>query len=346
LEVDSEHHKPLVVSSLISIIKNIWPEGWGPRSEFLLSNAVYALLAQRRAGTLISVQKLLTDQRYRKQLAARVSDPAVTAFFDLYDHQWEPRFREEAIAPLLTKVNKFVTSPLLRTMLGQPQSSFNFRTLMDQGHILLCDLSKGNLGADVTSLLGSLVVTKLSLAALARQDTPEEQRKPHYLYVDEVQNFVYGVDLPTILSEARKYHLALTIVTQTLSQLTEASRAAVFGNCGTIASFRISGDDAATLEREFANQLPARELQTLADYEIYLSTLINGSPAGPFPLRTFPPRPKTGLETTPERIIRASTLRYGRPRALVEAKLKAFLTPSPSPPKNSKSKPLIRKTPT
>jgi hypothetical protein len=257
LEVDSEYQKPPVVSSLISIFKNIWPEGWGPRSEFLLSNAVYALLAQRRPGTLISVQKLLTDHGYRTQLAARVSDPAGHAFFDLYDRQWEPRFREEAIAPLLNKINKFVTSPLLRALLGQPQSSFNFRTVMDQGQILLCDLSKGNSGADVTSLIGSLVVTKLSLAALARQDTPEEQRRPHYLYVDEVQNFVYGIDLPTILSEARKYRLALTIATQTLGQLTEASRAAVFGNCGTIASFRINGDDATTLEREFAGQLPA-----------------------------------------------------------------------------------------
>ena len=328
LEVDSEHHKPLVVSSLISIFKNLWPDGWGPRSEFLLSNTVYALLAQTRPGTILAVQKLLTDEGYRKQLASRVSDPAVHAFFDVYDRQWERRFREEAIAPLLNKVNKFVTSPLLRTMLGQPQSSFNFRTLMDEEQILLCDLSKGNLGADVTSLIGSLVVTKLSLAALSRQDTPEEQRKPHYLYVDEVQNFVYGIDLPTILSEARKYRLALTIATQTLGQLTDASRAAVFGNCGTIASFRISGDDASALEQEFAGQLPARELQTLADYELYLSTLIDGAPAGPYPLRTFPPFGKTGQENSPERIIRASMLRYGRPRAVVEAKLRAFLAPS------------------
>jgi len=329
LEITEPRHKTLVVSSLISIFKNIWPDAWGPRSEFILSNAAFALMAQRKAGTLVALQRLLTDATYRKELAARVADPAVRWFFDLYDWQWTRSFREEATAPLLNKVNKFVASPLLRPVLGQHTSSFDFRRLLDDRQILICDLSKGNLGADITSLIGSIVVTKLALPALSRQDTPEEQRAPHYLYADEVQTFMYGIDLPTILAESRKYRLALIMATQALSLLPTTTQAAVLGNCATIAAFRVSGLDAEILEQEFAAALPARELQNLDDYALYLRTLVEGHTAGPYLLYTLPPSPRTGQETTTDRIIAASLQRYGRPRGDVEAKLKIFLaTPS------------------
>jgi hypothetical protein len=162
------------------------------------------------------------------------------------------RLREESIAPLLNKVSKFITNPLLRAVIGQTTSSFDFRWAMDTGKILLCNLSKGALGEDVISLLGSLIVPRLSLAALSRQDTPEADRWPHFLFADEVQNFTHGVDFPTILSEARKYALSLTIGTQTLSQLPGTTIEAVFGNCATIVSFRVSGEHAKALVREFA----------------------------------------------------------------------------------------------
>jgi hypothetical protein len=293
----------------------------------LLENITSTLLAlkQPRSVTILSLYRFFIDPAYRAWLASRVADPAARAFLHLYDHEWDKRFREEASAPLMTKANKFASSPLLRAVLGQPRSSFDFRQVLDTRQILLCDLSKGLLGSDVASLVGSLVVTKLALAALSRQDTPEGERVPHYLYADEVQNFVYGMDLPTILSEARKYRLTLIVATQTIAQLPHDTQAALFGNCGTITSFRVSGVDAEILEQEFAGPLPARALQNLDDYELYLRTLSSGSPVGPFLLRTFPPRPKSGQESTPDRIIDASLRRYGRPREGVEAKLRGNL---------------------
>jgi hypothetical protein len=207
--------------------------------------------------------------------------------------------------------------------------------MKDSGKILLCNLSKGALGEDVSSLLGSLIVTKLSLAALSRQDVPEEKLRSHFLYADEVQNFIYGVDFPTILAEARKYKLTVTIATQTISQLPERCASAVFGNCATIISFRVGGEDAQTLAREFSLMLPASQLQDLPDYKIYLRTLIALSagdravtPSKPHLIRTFAPFSKAGNENTRERVIRASLERYGRPRVEIEAKLNRFLSPS------------------
>ena len=329
LESVTEDQKPLVVSSIISILKNIWAENWGPRTEYILSNAAFALLEQSEPQTLLAVPKLLTDSKFRERIIENTTDPAVLGFFDIYDNHWNARFREEAISPLLNKANKFITNSLLRDVIGQKKSSFDFRTMMDKGQILLCDLSKGALGGDVSSLLGSLIVTKLSLAALSRQDMPEEKRKLHVLYADEVQNFIYGVDFSTILSEARKYRLALCIATQTLTQLPKDSLASVFGNVGTLISFRVSGDDAETLQTEFATKLPARLLQDLPDYYLYIrSLLVEGSnPSRPHePKLVKAVRPLEGFgDRNTERIIRASHERFTRPRAEVEAKLTKFL---------------------
>ena len=210
---------------------------------------------------------------------------------------------------------------------------------MDTGKILLCNLSKGALGEDVSSLLGSLIVTKLSLASLSRQNIPEADRRLHFLYCDEVQNFTHGVDFPSILSESRKYALSLTIGTQTLSQLPDESMAAVFGNCATLVSFRVSGDDAQALVREFGASgegprlvddmynviVPASELQNLPDYKLYVRTLLDGRPQEPYLVDSFPPFEKTGQETTATVVIRTSLQRYGRDRQEVERVLNRFL---------------------
>ena len=338
LQSVDRRQRSLVVSSLISILRNLYSHNWGPRTEYILEHAVYALLEQPEPVTLAALPKLLIDPKYREAIVKNVSDPAVKTFFRFYELQ-NDRLREESIAPLLNKVSKFITNPLLRAVIGQTRSSFDFRWAMDNGKIILCNLSKGALGEDVSSLLGSLIVTKLSLASLSRQDIPEADRRPHYLFADEIQNFTYGVDFPTILSESRKYALSLTIGSQTLSQLPEDSIAAVFGNCGTIVSFRVSGDDAKSFVREFgvsgegprlAEQafdliIPASELQNLPDYKLYLRTLVNGRPQEPFLVASFPPFEKDGGETTAELVIRTSLERYGRDRAAVEKTLNRFL---------------------
>jgi len=338
LEAVARQQRSLVVSSLISILRNLWPDNWGPRTEYILEHAVYALLEQPEPVTLAALPKLLIDQKYRKQIVANVKDPAVQSFFQFYEMQ-NDRLREESIAPLLNKVSKFITNPLLRAVIGQTRSSFNFRWAMDTGKIILCNLSKGALGEDVSSLLGSLVVTELSLASLSRQDIPERDRRPHYLYADEVQNFTHGVDFPSILSESRKYALSLTIGTQTLSQLPDDSLAAVFGNCATIVSFRVSGDDAKALVREFAASgegqrlaeqafdviIPATELQNLPDYKPYSRTLLNGRPQEPYLVHSFPPVEKLGREASTATVVTTSSQRYGRDRRTVENGLRRFL---------------------
>jgi TraM recognition site of TraD and TraG len=222
--------------------------------------------------------------------------------------------------------------------------TLDFRWAMDNKKIILCNLSKGALGEDVSSLLGSLVVTKLSLSALSRQNIPESSRVPHYLFADEIQNFTYGVDFPTILSEARKYALSLTIGTQTLSQLPDKMISAVFGNCGTIISFRVSHDDAQALVREFAASgegprltdqmydiiIPASELQNLPDFKLYIRTLLAGQPQEPFAVQSFPPFSKSENETTAEQVMRTSGARFGRDRRAVEKTIRRFLEPAPA----------------
>ena len=346
LEAVSHNQRSLVVSSLISILRNLWPLNWGPRTEYILEHAVYALLEQPEPVTLAALPKLLVDQNYRKHVVSQVSDPAVRSFFRFYDTQ-NDRLREESIAPLLNKVSKFITNPLLRAVIGQTRSSFDFRWAMDNKKIILCNLSKGALGEDVSSLLGSLVVTKLSLASLSRQNIPEAERQPHYLFADEIQTFTHGVDFPTILSESRKYALSLIVGTQTLAQLPEKTVAAVFGNCASLVSFRVSSDDARALTREFgasgegprlADQMfdvivPESKLQNLPDFKLYLRTLSNGRPQEPFLVQSFPPFEKTGNETTSERVIRTSRARYGRDRQVVERILNRFLSPALDAPR-------------
>jgi type IV secretory pathway TraG/TraD family ATPase VirD4 len=328
----------LVVSSIVSILRKLYPHNWGPRTEYILVHVVYALLDQSEPVTLAAVPKVLTDPNYRRKIVREIKNPAVRSFFQFYESQ-NDRLREESIAPLLNKVAPFVSNPLLSAVIGQTTSSFDFRWAMDNSKIILCNLSKGALGEDVSSLLGSLIVTKLYLSSLSRQDTPEAERRPHFLYADEVQNFIHGVDFSSILAEARKYALGLTIATQTLASLPEGSLEAVFGNCATLVSFRVSGDDAKALVREFgasgegprsAEQMfdlivPASELQNLADYKAYVRTLLGGKPQDPFCIDSFPPFAMSGNEATAEAVIRVSSERYGRDRKRVEQGLARFL---------------------
>lgn len=336
LEKVPSAYQPLVVSSIVSTFKALFPNGWGQQSEYLLTNFCFALIAQDEPTTLLDILRLITDADYRERIFSNVQDGVLQSFYRTYEHEWDDEQRAKASAPLLNKVSAFATNPLLRAVIGQPRSSFNFRDVMDEEKILLCDLSKGALGEDIASLLGSLITTKLYLASLSRQDIPEAHRIPHYFYIDEVHNFTHGIDLSAILAEARKYRLSLTIATQTLAQLRRHNDeivASIFGNCGTLASFRVSGEDAVILAKEFASDVIATQLENLPDYELYLRTLIyskgtNALMASQAERHTaYPPFSNTTDAQERQRVIRSSFERYTQPRADVDAWLSKQFAP-------------------
>jgi len=336
LEKVPRAYQPLVVSSIVSTFKALFPNGWGQQSEYLLTNFCFALIAQDEPTTLLDILRLITDPDYRERIFSTVQDGVLQSFYRTYEHEWDDEQRAKASAPLLNKVSAFATNPLLRAVIGQPRSSFNFRDVMDGEHILLCDLSKGALGEDIASLLGSLITTKLYLASLSRQDIPEAHRIPHYFYIDEVHNFTHGIDLSAILAEARKYRLSLTVATQTLAQLRRHNDeivASIFGNCGTLASFRVSGDDAVILAKEFASDVIATQLENLPDYELYLRTLIYSKGSSALMAAqakrytAYPPFSNTTDAQESQRVIRASFERYTQPRADVDEWLSKQFAP-------------------
>ncbi len=321
-------YRPLVVSSIVSTFKTLWPNAWGPQTEYLLTNFCFALVSQDEPTTLLDVLRIITDPEFREKIFTRTNDPVLQTFYRTYEHTWDDDQRAKASAPLLNKVSAFATNPLLRTVIGQPRSSFNLREVMDGRKLLLCDLSKGALGEDIASLLGSMITTKLYLASLSRQDLSEDARVPHFFYIDEVHNFTHGINLSAILAEARKYRLSLTVATQTLAQLRRSNDEivpAIFGNCGTIGSFRVSADDALILAREFASDVTANQLETLPDYEIYLQTLMQTPGRSSLThqqarrVMVFPPLRNNEDSQKKIVLIRTAQERYSQPRRDVDA---------------------------
>jgi type IV secretory pathway TraG/TraD family ATPase VirD4 len=336
LEKVPRAYQPLIVSSIVSTFKALFPNGWGQQSEYLLTNFCFALIAQDEPTTLLDILRLITDADYREKVFNNVQDGVLQSFYRTYEHDWDDEQRAKASAPLLNKVSAFATNPLLRAVIGQPRSSFNLRDVMDEEKILLCDLSKGALGEDIASLLGSLITSKLYLASLSRQDIPEAHRIPHYFYIDEVHNFTHGIDLSAILAEARKYRLSLTVATQTLAQLRRHNDeivASIFGNCGTLASFRVSGDDAVILAKEFASDVIATQLENLPDFELYLRTLIYSKGSSALMASqaerhtAYPPFSNSSDPQESQRVIRASFERYTQPRPAVDKWLSKQFAP-------------------
>lgn len=327
LEKVPRAYQPLVVSSIVSTFKTIWASAWGPQSEYLLTNFCFALVSQKANSSLLDLLRMINDASFRERIFQNVDDSVLQMFYRTYEYEWDDEQRAKASAPLLNKISAFATNPLLRAVIGQHRSSFDFRKLMDGKKILLCDLSKGALGSDIASLLGSLITTKLYLAALSRQNTPEAARIPHYFYIDEVHNFTHGIDLSAILAEARKYRLSLTVATQTLAQLRKHNDEivpAIFGNCGTLISFRVSGEDASLLAREFASDVIATQLENLPDYELYLRTLLlpegnNALIASDAERHTaYPPFYNNTDAQDRDRVRNVSFERFTRPRQTVD----------------------------
>jgi len=322
MENVNPYQRHLVASGLMSVFKKIWADSWGPRLEYVLRNAILALL-EIPGSTLLGIMRILSDKLYRKAVVARVNDPMVKSFWVNEFERYPARFASEVVAPIQNKVGQFLSSPPIRNIVGQPKSSFSLREVMDAGKILVVNLSKGKLGEDNSALLGSLIVTKLQLAAMSRIDTSEDKRRDFYLYVDEFQNFATE-SFTNILSEARKYRLNLILANQFISQIPETIRDAVFGNVGTLITFRIGAQDAKYLEDEFEPVFYPQDLVNLPKYNIYLKLMIDGVISKPFSAATLPPLLEP-LKSHRNEIAIYSRQRYSTYRMKVEREISGIL---------------------
>jgi DNA helicase HerA-like ATPase len=310
----------LVASGIVSVFRGIWTDFWGPRLEYILYAAVVALLHCDNVS-LLGVQRMLSDARYRAWVVKQVEDPMVRSFWINEFEGYDSRFLHEAVAPIQNKVGQLLMSPHLRNILGQVRSRIDARFMMDNGRIFIADLSKGKLGADKSNLLGALLMTQFQLAAMSRADVPESERKDFYLYVDEFQSFASD-SFVSILSEARKYHLCLTLSHQYIDQLRPEIRDAVFGNVGSIVSFRVGHSDAKMLEQAFGETYTASQFATLSNYEVYAKLLQFGQDCEPFLGRTLPPfGERHGRRKT---IVLRSREKYGAQREIVEDRIRRW----------------------
>ena len=325
LEVSDPSRKPNICSEVIGVLKRMFGDSWGPRLEHILRYTLLALL-DRPSTTLLDISRLLTDKEFRKETLEYCQDVTVLQFWKHEFGQWNEKQVNESIAPVLNKVGAFTANPIIRNIIGQPKSSFNIRKIMDEGKILVVNLSKGLIGEDNAAILGSFLVTKVQLAAMSRSDIPRvEDRRPFYLYVDEFQNFATE-SFAVILSEARKYGLNLTVANQYVAQMTESVRDAVFGNVGTTIAFRVSADDAPVLTKQFEPTFDESDLLQLNNRHFVISMIINGEKVPAFSATTL------SIPATPEdnfsAIVAHSREYFARPRMEVEAEIRETIEQS------------------
>lgn len=268
------NYHSLVASGLISTFKKIWADSWGPRLEYILRFSLLTLL-QYPYATLLDIQPLLTDQEFREKVLDYVKEDYIFDFWRKEFGKYSPAFRNEVTAPILNKMGVFVSNEHLRKMLGQQTSSFRMSQVMDEQKILIANLSKGEIGEDASTIIGSIIVTAIQLSALYRAKQPTEKRMPFYLYVDEAHSFL-SLSFADILAEARKYGLSLFLAHQYIDQLQEDVRTAIFGNIGTLICFRVGACDGEYLEKEFQSMFDRNDFISLPKFEMYLKVMIDG----------------------------------------------------------------------
>lgn len=317
-KVDPEY-RHLVASGLIGVFKKIWADSWGPRLEYILRNAILALL-EYPGSTLLGVTRILVDKKYRLKVVDKVTDPVVKMFWVDEFTKWNERVLQEVVSPIQNKVGQFLSTSLIRNIVGQTTSTFDVRKAMDERKILILNLSKGRVGEDASALLGAMMITKIQLAAMGRVDIPEEERKDFYLYVDEFQNFA-TLSFANILSEARKYHLNLILANQYVTQIEEEVRDSIFGNAGSIISFRVGATDAEFLEKEFEPVFMQNDIVNLPKYNIYLKLMIDGIAGDAFSAVTLPPVFLGETEGNIDKVIAVSRERYAKSKDDVEEKI-------------------------
>ncbi len=322
-QVDPEF-RHLVASGMMGVLKKIWADAWSARMEYIMNNTLLALL-EYPGTTLLGIMRMLNDPIYRKEVVDNLKDPVVKGFWTNEFARYSQKFETEATAAIQNKVGQFVSNPLVRNILGQSHSSIDLRKVMDESKILIVNLSKGRIGEGNSALLGAMIITKIQLAAMSRVDIPEAKRRDFYLTVDEFQNFATE-SFATILSEARKYRLSLTVANQYLSQLDNDGKStvkdAIFGNVGTIIVFRVGAEDGEFLEKEFLPEFEGADMVNLAKYSIYMKLMIDGISSRPFSAHTLVP-PVKPTRSYREEIIQNARTRYATPKAQVEAKIAA-----------------------
>ena len=323
MDVPDPRYKHLIASGLIGIFTKIWANVWSARMEYILANCILALL-DTPGTTLLGIPRMLVDRDYRQKIINNLKDPVVKSFWVNEYEEWESRYRNEAIAPVQNKVGQFLNVSFVRNIVGQAKNTIDVDEIMNNQKILLVNVSKGRIGEDNSAILGAMIITKIQLSAMERVRIPEDERKDFYMYVDEFQNFATD-SFVNILSEARKYRLDLVIAHQYIGQLvTDASTAvrdAVFGNVGTMVSFRVGATDAEFLEQEFTPEFLQNDLIRLPNYNVYLKLMIDGITSRPFSAKTIAPAPVATDDKKREEIIKISRSKYAHAVNAVEEEI-------------------------
>jgi hypothetical protein len=319
----------------MSTFEKIWVDAWSSRMAYILQNTLGALL-EFPGATLLSVNRMYIDKDYRKNVIAKITDPSVRSFWVDEYSKYTDRYAQEATPAIQNKIGQFASNALVRNVIGQSKGSFDIRELMDNKKIFIVNLSKGRVGDGNANLLGSMLITKIYLAAMSRADTDKtvlRKLPPFYLYVDEFQNFA-NKSFADILSEARKYKLALTIAHQYIEQMEDEVRAAVFGNVGTMMTFRVGAYDAEVLEKEFAPVFTAEDLVNLGARQIYLKLMIDGVSSQPFSAVTLPPIEEPKINHR-DRAVAYSRAQYSKPRKEVEEDIAKWVDKKYQDPKKA-----------
>ena len=326
MEADSEEQRHFVVGSIIGLMYKLYDPHRtgiiGPRFEHAIRNAMLTIM-YKKGTTFIELVRILTDQKYIDEMLPLVKDPVVRRYWTDQMAQTSDFHKSEVLDYIVSKFGRFVTNKTMRNIIGQPESSFNFRKAMDEQKIILCNLSKGVLGEEDAKFLGLILVPKVLTAAMSRQDIPMHDRKDFFLYVDEFQNYATE-DFAVILSEARKYRLNLIVANQFVSQIDEEVKNAVFGNVGTMVSFRVGVPDANFLQHEFAPTFNEGDLTNIEKYHVYVKTIVKNEPVPPFSMSLMKDMAAIEARMNPKQadmIKQLSRLKYGKDVDVVQAEI-------------------------
>jgi hypothetical protein len=327
LECKSDAQRPLITSGLMGVFTKIWPDVWSGRMEHILRNTLLALL-ESPGNSMLGIMRMYADNAFKDKVVEHLTDPLVRSFWEDEYGSWTEKFRSEAVAAIQNKVGQLLSTPIIRNIVGQVSSSLDIRHAIDSKKIIIANLSKGKLGEDNSSFLGSMLVTKFQIDAMSRADIPEHERHDFYLYVDEFQNFATNA-FATILSEARKYRLNLTMANQYIGQLSPDKsntmlRDAVFGNVGSIVSFQVGSEDAEEIAKQFGDESLIEDIVGLPKYHAYMRLMIDGITSHPFSVATLPPPTFEQDVGRVEKIRAHSRERYAMQRSIVEDKIKKW----------------------